>query len=65
MLNQLRLRQGASEAHFTQATGLDLDVIAPALSKLRGKGLMEPGRLQTTELGWQYLNDVLQAFLED
>jgi len=63
MLNQLRLRRGCDEDHFEAATGLAIQTIAPALKLARQRGLMEPGRLQATALGWRYLNDLVEHFL--
>ena len=65
MLNQLRLRAGADESQFQRQTGLALSSVQSTLDHLRAKGLIEPHRLQATDLGWQYLNDVLEAFLPD
>ena len=63
MLNQLRLRQGCDQAHFEDATGLDIAVIEAGLAQARSRGLMHPERLQVTDLGWRYLNDVVGFFL--
>lgn len=64
MLNQLRLRAGCSESSFTQRTGLGLEAIAQPLAECRRLGLIEADRLQTTALGWRYLNDVVERFLD-
>ena len=63
MLNQLRLKSGCDESHFEQATGLPLDSIQQNLKSCRQLGLIEPERIQTTDLGWRYLNDVIERFL--
>ena len=56
MLNQLRLRQGCSEAEFAARTGLNISALEPALSK-PAQGLIVADRIQTTDLGWRFLND--------
>lgn len=65
MLNALRLKEGVQRQLFTQRTGLPWPAIGPTMQKLVAKGLMadDPDRIRTTELGWHFLNDVLEAFL--
>ena len=63
MLNQLRLRQGCSEAEFAARTGLGIQALEPALSIAREQGLIDPDRIQTTDLGWRFLNEVIERFL--
>ena len=63
MLNQLRLRQGCSEAEFAARTGLNISALEPALSKARAQGLIVADRIQTTDLGWRFLNEVIERFL--
>lgn len=65
MLNALRLKDGVDRQLFTQRTGLPWSAIGPTMRKLVTKGLMaeDATRLRTTELGWHFLNDVLEAFL--
>ena len=64
MMNALRLENGVDSRLFKQRTGLTLDTIAPALDKLVGHGLIHPWaqRLQTTDLGYRFLNTVLAEF---
>lgn len=64
MLNALRLRHGVSAQLFEARTGLPLESIATPLARLRREGLLEPGveRLQTTALGYRFLNSVVAAF---
>lgn len=66
MLNALRLKQGVPASTFTERTGLSLMAIMPAIDRAVAKGLLlpDPGRLQATELGWQFLNDLLSEFLD-
>lgn len=63
MMNALRLSGGVSENLFTERTGLPLSTVAVQLKSLRKDRLLEPGRLQTTELGQRYLNSLLERFL--
>lgn len=63
MMNVLRLRQGVCESNFKQRTGLDFDVIAPTVKKLRAQKLMTKEGLCATEYGYRYLNQLMQSFL--
>jgi len=60
-MNALRLREGVSQGLYAQRTGQNLDAVE-ALSRLRQRGLLEHDRLQATELGWRFLNEVLADF---
>lgn len=66
MLNALRLKAGVPAALFTERTGLSILALAPALERATARGLVvaDPSRLQATELGWRFLNDLLAEFLE-
>ena len=65
MMNALRLVDGVAMAQFAERTGLANSVIADALAEARARDwlLVEPERLQTTELGQRFLNDVISLFL--
>ncbi len=63
LMNALRLKQGVTEALFTQRTGLPLSTLEPALTHARERQLIEPGRLQCTRTGYRFLNQVLDLFL--
>jgi len=63
MMNGLRLKQGIPSTTFETRTGLTLSALEPTLSNLRQQKLMHPDRLQCTEQGYLYLNDVLQKFM--
>lgn len=65
MLNALRLREGVPTGFFQERTGLPLERIMPALADLRARGLLveDTARLQCTPTGFNYLNQVLNAFL--
>ncbi|MDP6967854.1 MAG: radical SAM family heme chaperone HemW [Gammaproteobacteria bacterium] len=60
-MNVLRLRQGVPENLYAQRTGLALHHVG-ALNRLRQRGLLVAERLQTTALGWRFLNEVLADF---
>jgi oxygen-independent coproporphyrinogen-3 oxidase len=65
LMNALRLVEGVPVALFSERTGLPLTVLEPALSQARDRGLLEPDaqRLQPTELGLRFLNDLLPMFM--
>lgn len=63
MMNALRLNEGVEERLFTERTGLPLAQVAAILTGLRKDQLLQPGRLQTTDLGQRYLNSLLERFL--
>lgn len=64
MMNALRLNEGVPEALFSERTGLPLSVLAPGIERARGLGLLAdvPGRLQPSERGQRFLNDLLAIF---
>ena len=66
MLNALRLKEGVDAGLFSAHTGLPVTAIFPTLKRLEERNLLSltGGRLRTTELGWRYLNDVLEDFLQ-
>ncbi|MBR7002602.1 MAG: oxygen-independent coproporphyrinogen III oxidase-like protein [Neisseriaceae bacterium] len=65
MLNALRLIDGVPATLFSERTGLYLYHLDIILSALRQQGLLSnnPERLQTTDKGLIYLNEILQRFL--
>jgi putative oxygen-independent coproporphyrinogen III oxidase len=65
MMNALRLCEGFPAALFEARTGLALEEIAAALTKLRQRGLLldDAARLQPSETGLRYLNDLLLEFM--
>jgi putative oxygen-independent coproporphyrinogen III oxidase len=64
MMNALRLVEGVSSAYFTERTGLAFDVINETVQQLRREKLLVdlPDQLKCTELGFNYLNEVLARF---
>lgn len=65
MMNALRLKHGVPRNYLTQRTQLTHDDIASIVEQLQGKGLLadDAYRYRTTTLGFQFLNDVVSAFL--
>ncbi len=65
MLNALRLTQGVSTSLFMERTGLDIKIIEPVLDEAKQKKLLidDPSRIQTSELGMQFLNNTIALFL--
>lgn len=68
MLNALRLKAGVAHDLLEQRAGVGLAQLAPTLTSLHERGLLMPvdsGKLQTSALGFRFLNEVLAAFLPD
>lgn len=67
LMNALRLVEGVPAALFGERTGLPLVALEPGWSQARTRGLLEndPERLQASELGLRFLNDLLQAFIPE
>ncbi|MBJ6610090.1 MAG: oxygen-independent coproporphyrinogen III oxidase-like protein [Candidatus Thiothrix moscowensis] len=67
MLNALRLREGFSPSLFTERTGLPFQHLKAGLDQAVQRGLLDfSGELiRPTDTGWQFLNTVIQLFLED
>ena len=68
MLNALRLVHGVPVSRWQQTTGLSVaahPTLLDRLGDLQARGLMEtsPGVFKTTPKGFDFLNDVQQAFL--
>lgn len=65
-MNQLRLRKGFSLNAFQAMTGLTAGHLQPALGRCIGRGLMvlENGHYTCTQTGWDFLDSVLQEFLQ-
>lgn len=66
MLNALRLREGVPAEYFEQRTGQPLSVILPTIRKAIEKGLIDPhpSRIKASDLGWRFLTDLQEMFLE-
>ncbi len=67
LMNALRLIEGVPAALFGERAGLPLAALEPGWSQARARGLLEndPERLQASELGLRFLNDLLQAFIPE
>lgn len=65
MLNALRLKDGVEAGLFSAHTGLPVTAILSTVKQLEERHLVSlaGGRIRATELGWRYLNDVLENFL--
>lgn len=65
MLNALRLVDGTPLDAFTARTGLPIAAVEPRLAEARQRDWLrdDPERLQTTDTGQRFLNDVLELFL--
>ena len=64
LMNALRLCQGVPSSLLLQRTGVDPAGLQAELEDLRRRGLMEanPARLQATQLGLRFLNELLATF---
>ena len=67
MLNALRLRDGFALPLFSERTGLSVEHLQTGLDQARQRGLLSVigEQVLPTEHGWQFLNEVMQLFLED
>ena len=67
MMNHLRLREGFSEGIFSERTGLSMQDLEPGLSECIEAGLIErhKGIIRCTDIGWNFLDNVLERFLND
>lgn len=66
MMNALRLNNGFSPAQFEQCTGETLHVLTKTLIAAERDGLLlrEPERIAATARGLQYLDTLLERFME-
>ncbi|WP_144392340.1 radical SAM family heme chaperone HemW [Pleionea sediminis] len=67
MMNVLRLKQEIPLSLFTERTGLSIHSIDNSMEKAREKNLIEVtnGYIKTTELGHQFLNELLEIFMSE
>ncbi|MEN9588265.1 MAG: hypothetical protein RLZZ481_51 [Pseudomonadota bacterium] len=65
VLNALRLKQGVGASLYTERCGVPLASMNKALLLATKRGLLleNPMRLQATELGWRFLNELQALFL--
>ena len=66
LLNALRLKAGFSKRLFEQRTGLDWNEEKALFEDAVNDGLLrlDETRVQTTPLGWRFLDDLLERFLD-
>ncbi len=66
MLNALRLREGFALAWFTERTGLPPSALSRGLDQAEARGLIERdlGHVRPTALGYDFLSDLQELFLE-
>ena len=64
MMNALRLKNGVPIDYFEKRTGRTYEEIEQKLLDLQSKGLiaLDKGRLQTSELGYRFLNSIMEKF---
>jgi len=67
MLNALRLVDGVEASSFYERTGIINQHIENSLNKCRERKLIvvDKDKIQTTEFGYQYLNEVLSEFSDE
>jgi len=67
MLNALRLADGVASSLFVERTGYPLALVGRAVEEATRRGLLtaDPARLQPTELGRRFQNDLLELFLPE
>ncbi len=67
MLNAMRLKNGVDENLFFETTGLLLSQINHALEKCYQRGLLinKEKIIQPTEIGFQFLNEILNEFMDE
>jgi coproporphyrinogen III oxidase-like Fe-S oxidoreductase len=66
MLNALRLSEGFSIDQFEANTGVAEQEIAAKLAHAEARSLIvRKPKIRATQLGFQYLNELLQVFLPD
>jgi len=66
MLNALRLKQGVGIELFTHRTGLSSSILSAPINLALEAGLMNTGeRLQASEPGWRFLDDLIELFLPE
>ena len=64
LLNALRLKQGCSYQHFENHTGLDRRQLIKACQNIDNELLLlDKERIRTSDLGYRYLDSILQQFL--
>ena len=65
LMNALRLKSGVAQEVFVQRTGLPWSTLEKVWQPLVAKKLVHADRIQTTDAGYLFLNQVLEPFIED
>jgi oxygen-independent coproporphyrinogen-3 oxidase len=67
MMNALRMKQGFPQSLFPSRTGLPMAALEPMLQESVDRGflVLEGDRIQPTELGYRYLNELIYSFYQD
>ena len=67
MMNALRMREGFETPLFSERTGLGINIIEKPLRRAEELELInwDIQRIQPTEKGWLFLNDLLALFIDD
>lgn len=67
MMNALRLNDGFDESLFTERTSLPLFVLRKEFEEAQRRGMLEQNgkRIAPTQLGRDFLNDLLQLFMRE
>ena len=66
MLNALRLKQGVDPELFSRHTGLPVEVLSAPLQQAQQAGLIDSSeRLQASDMGWRFLDDLIALFLPE
>ncbi len=65
IMNQLRLKQGFTLAHYQAVTGLDPDTLQPALTQCVTQSLLlqQQDHFACSEQGWLFLDSILEKFI--
>ena len=63
MLNALRLKDGVSFERYEKTTGLTFEHLKPTWTSLVNRELVRADRIETTDLGYRYLDSVVAEFL--
>lgn len=64
-MNHFRLKQGFTEEHYRNVTGLDLESLQPGLAECVAQGLVEMvgDHYRCSRQGWNFLDTILEKFI--
>jgi oxygen-independent coproporphyrinogen-3 oxidase len=65
IMNHLRLKQGFTQEHYQNSTGLSITSLEPALSDCLQQGLIiqQNNHYRCSTTGWNYLDSILEKFI--